>query len=590
MSEISQAQSQPDHQQSQAFADALVRAKQISAKINPGTEPVVSANPISGGAGGIKRPLEEDNTGFSGPSEVKRSFPNPSNFSNMEVQQHGGYNQHQNQGGMGGYEVLSEQIMVPEKSVGVIIGRGGEHVKRMEVDTGCKIQMEKSTGGQVERMCTLTGPPDTIAQAKAIIDSIIASEGMGGHRIGGGEPMAFTEGVGHVEIIVPGHKVGIIIGKGGETIKMLQEQSGAKIVIIQESKDHADQKPLRISGPPQAIEAAKAQVMEILNQRDDRNGGGFAGRGRGRGGGGGGFNQGGGGGRFVAEVAWGGGGYGGAGGERGGGQPGGNSRGPSGGDGEKTEFVMVPASKVGLVIGKGGETIKSINQASGAHCEIDKQAPPDAQEKNFIIRGPVHCVDTAKRMVLEKIGVVQGSGYGAFPGQTFNTLNDAVAVAGFGAPNSGGANHGEYNYHGGHPSAAHQPAHPAANPAQAQQQAQQADYSRQWAEYYRSLGMHREADMLEQQRSGAYGAPAAPQAPAAPAVTAAAYAANAGGGQDYSAQWAEYYRSVGKIKEAEAIEAQIRAKDPALQAGGHPAYPGPGLDQHQGGQPVGFQP
>lgn len=29
---------------------------------------------------------------------------------------------------------------------------------------------------------------------------------------------------------------------------------------------------------------------------------------------------------------------------------------------------------------------------------------------------------------------------------------------------------------------------------------------------------------------------------------------------DYSAQWAEYYRSIGKLKEAEAIEAQIKLK------------------------------
>lgn len=33
-----------------------------------------------------------------------------------------------------------------------------------------------------------------------------------------------------------------------------------------------------------------------------------------------------------------------------------------------------------------------------------------------------------------------------------------------------------------------------------------------------------------------------------------------GGSADYSAQWAEYYRSIGKLKEAEAIEAQIKMK------------------------------
>lgn len=38
----------------------------------------------------------------------------------------------------------------------------------------------------------------------------------------------------YLEIMVPGSKVGLVIGKGGETIKMLQEKTGAKMVIIQD--------------------------------------------------------------------------------------------------------------------------------------------------------------------------------------------------------------------------------------------------------------------------------------------------------------------------------------------------------------------
>lgn len=49
----------------------------------------------------------------------------------------------------------------------------------------------------------------------------------------------------------------------------------------------------------------------------------------------------------------------------------------------------------------------------------------------------------------------------------------------------------------------------------------------------------------------------APQQAPQPGPQAGPAAQN--GQPDYSLQWAEYYRSVGKIKEAEAIEAQIKA-------------------------------
>merc|ERR1719431_1862401 len=108
-------------------------------------------------------------------------------------------------------------------------------------------------------------------------------------------------------------------------------------------------------------------------------------------------------------------------------------------------MVLVPASKVGLVIGKGGETIKSINAASGAFCEIDKKAPADAREKHFLIRGPPDAVERAKQMVLEKIG---GTGYGSFPGQTFNGSNGGGGN-GFGGGGSGPPGSGDYFQQGG---------------------------------------------------------------------------------------------------------------------------------------------
>jgi far upstream element-binding protein len=65
----------------------------------------------------------------------------------------------------------------------------------------------------------------------------------------------------------------------------------------------------------------------------------------------------------------------------------------------------VPSNKCGLIIGKGGETIKHINQSTGAHCEVDKNAPPDARDKNFVIRGSPDAVARAKSMILDKLGM-----------------------------------------------------------------------------------------------------------------------------------------------------------------------------------------
>lgn len=43
------------------------------------------------------------------------------------------------------------------------------------------------------------------------------------------------------------------LGKGGETIKQLQEKSGAKMVIIQDGPQQENEKPLRISGEPHKV-------------------------------------------------------------------------------------------------------------------------------------------------------------------------------------------------------------------------------------------------------------------------------------------------------------------------------------------------
>lgn len=49
-----------------------------------------------------------------------------------------------------------------------VIGRGGEQITRLQAESGCKIQMAPDSGGQPDRLCTLTGSREAILRAKYV--------------------------------------------------------------------------------------------------------------------------------------------------------------------------------------------------------------------------------------------------------------------------------------------------------------------------------------------------------------------------------------------------------------------------------------
>jgi far upstream element-binding protein len=101
--------------------------------------------------------------------------------------------------------------------------------------------------------------------------------------------------------------------------------------------------------------------------------------------------------------------------------------------------------------------------------------------------------------------------------------------------------------------------------------------------------MLREAEAIEQQMRGPTAA-AAPAPGGSQAPSAAPNGTQNGGGADYSAQWAEYYRSIGKVKEAETIEAQMKQKVAAAGPYGGQAYYGGQAGGPSPGAPAAPQP
>ncbi|XP_026716215.1 far upstream element-binding protein 3 isoform X2 [Athene cunicularia] len=449
--------------------------------------------------------------------------------------------------------VITEEFKVPDKMVGFIIGRGGEQISRIQAESGCKIQIAPDSGGMPERPCVLTGTPESIEQAKRLLGQIVdrCRNGPGFHNdVDGNSTIQ--------EILIPASKVGLVIGKGGETIKQLQERTGVKMIMIQDGPlpTGAD-KPLRITGDAYKVQQAREMVLEIIREKDQADFRGVRNDFSSRMGGGSievsvprfavgiviGRN-----GEMIKKIQNDAGvriqfkpddgisservaqvmglpdrcqhaahiiseliltaqerdGFGSLAVARGRGRGRGDwSVGTPGGMQEIT--YTVPADKCGLVIGKGGENIKSINQQSGAHVELQRNPPPntDPGVRIFTIRGVPQQIELARHLIDEKVGGTSMGGPGGFGQSPFS---QAPAT-----PHQNGPQAFMTQGWGSTYQTWQQPGQQVPS-QQSQQQNSHPDYSKAWEEYFKKQS---------------HAASAASQASSQP---------------DYTMAWAEYYR------------------------------------------------
>ncbi|KAL1897930.1 hypothetical protein Sste5346_003782 [Sporothrix stenoceras] len=438
-------------------------------------------------------------------------------------------------GGGGNVEIIEVQAGL----VGLIIGRQGENLRRIEGETQCRVQfLAPDNPSDAMRQCKITGQPPNRADAKAAIFKIIDESGSsdgpggsfrggpGGGRFGGGGPGGprggprgggpgapqITPGEGEevIQIMIPDRTVGLIIGRGGETIRDLQERSGCHINIVDESNSVSGLRPVNLIGGRAETTHAKELIMEIVDS-DTRNGGPGGPGGPGGGGPGG-----------PPFRHGGGGGYGG-----GGGGPDGYGGGGGGGGDRVNDSMFVPAEAVGMIIGKGGETIREMQSSTGCKINVSQTPGANENEREIGLIGTQEAIERAKIAIEEKVEAVRqknsGGGYGGpggggrggrggrdgGDGGGYRGQRDYDNGGGYGGRGGGdgGAGRGGYGggagggAPGGAPAA---PGQPASDDPNADPYAAYGGYAAYVALWYQALA---------QQQGGAGGAGAPPPAP-----------------------------------------------------------------------------
>jgi len=173
------------------------------------------------------------------------------------------------------------EIIIPHSVIGLVIGKGGENIKRIQNESGATVRVDPNTIDEKgNKLCTITGTKKAVDEAHAQVANVIESVAQNKR------PRLQNNPSESYRMKIPAHRTGAIIGKGGETIKAIKQQSGCDIELDKNAKECGSEESVFIlRGSQDKIQKARSLIEQRLARgaRDgggDGGGGGGGGRGR----------------------------------------------------------------------------------------------------------------------------------------------------------------------------------------------------------------------------------------------------------------------------------------------------------------------
>ncbi|XP_062408781.1 RNA-binding protein Nova-2 [Sardina pilchardus] len=164
------------------------------------------------------------------------------------------------------------KVLIPSYAAGSIIGKGGQTIVQLQKETGATIKLSKSKDfypGTTERVCLIQGTVEALNSVHNFIAEKVREMPQSAQKT---EPVSILQPqttvnpdrVKQAKLIVPNSTAGLIIGKGGATVKAVMEQSGAWVQLSQKPEGiNLQERVVTISGEPEQ----NRKAVEIIVQK-----------------------------------------------------------------------------------------------------------------------------------------------------------------------------------------------------------------------------------------------------------------------------------------------------------------------------------
>lgn len=151
---------------------------------------------------------------------------------------------------------------IPVEKVGLVIGKAGSMIREIQETSGARLQLDST--GEPTRQLRISGFGQSVEIAKARVEGLMTQPTFGA-RVW--RPTKTLQ--------IPCECVGFVIGKGGETIKRISQETSCRMQVEDDDEakrlGHTAPLPghqnLHLIGSSEAVSSAEVAVMDLLQRK-----------------------------------------------------------------------------------------------------------------------------------------------------------------------------------------------------------------------------------------------------------------------------------------------------------------------------------